>query len=222
MAALDGSSHSQWDPHPSDEINPLCWRADSKAVVELVDAPNSDRLQLAILTDVQDVHQRKTVRFPTNTLLGAQADRFVFGPDQTLTAAPIFYNPKLPAAILVDLKTGAEKPIYVHFPESVTWAERTENLSPEGKHIAWEVAYTQYDQPGAFLHRYIPAIPVKKHRYQAIWISRTDGGSPVEIGRVAVAPDEEEIENLNVKWLPGSRRISFLYGDNLWTIPADL
>ena len=221
VATLDGSSHSQSVPLPDYGINNLlCWSTDSKEVIVLIYIEYTGKLRSAILNDVKDVRRHKTLHFPADTLLHVD-DRLVFGPDQTLTAASCSYNTLLPSVIRVDLKTGVEKNISIPFPGSESWIERTSVPSPDGRRIAWNVAYMTYDQPLAFLHRYFSAIPVPEHRYQAIWVSRTDGGSAEEIGRVAVPKDQEESENLNVRWLPDSRRISFVYGERLWTISAN-
>lgn len=56
----------------------------------------------------------------------------------------------------------------------------------------------------------------------SIWVSRIDGSGMHCLGSVPIKPDDPAYKQPGeIRWVPGEKRISFLYHDTLYAIPAD-
>jgi hypothetical protein len=96
-------------------------------------------------------------------------------------------------------------------------------ISNDGKRLAWLLQYAYVPPLAAWLHRALPRISAQSRVTQSLWVSRLDGTGMVEVGHLPIA-DEKEAEkagNRLLRWLPGGRRLSFLYQDALWTVPVE-
>jgi len=59
----------------------------------------------------------------------------------------------------------------------------------------------------------------------ALWVSDPNGKSMREIGHMPTTPwsrlGQRFAEISNIQWLPGGRRLSFIYRNSLWTVLVD-
>lgn len=81
-------------------------------------------------------------------------------------------------------------------------------IAPDGRHLAW---FHSTDTT------------TKNIMEVSLYISRIDGSQKQEIGHLKVASSDDyhipdEYPRL-LKWLPDSKRVSFLYHDTLYTAP---
>ena len=113
-------------------------------------------------------------------------------------------------------------------------------ISPDGRRVLWQL---RISQPSllAELGRWIPTFRPHRNTYSAFWLSNIDGS---ELHQIAYQPednslppsvqivdmgegrtfipgreDQQRCEPSNVRWLPSSDKISFLYRDHLWLLP---
>jgi len=104
-----------------------------------------------------------------------------------------------------------------------------EQFSSDGSHIVWSLVQKSGDLPPLYtwLHRHIPAFNPPHASKVSLWVSRIDGRHLHEIGCVPLRWDndldtpvqEDEISCLS--WTPNGQRLSFIYKDALYTVPAD-
>jgi hypothetical protein len=77
------------------------------------------------------------------------------------------------------------------------------SVSPNGRRVAWLLT----DEAG-----------------QSLWVSGLDGGGMHRVGVVRASRSTVNGRMPNfvsgLQWVPGDQRVSFLYGDALWTVPA--
>lgn len=89
-------------------------------------------------------------------------------------------------------------------------------LSPRGDRLAWRFEH----KPAPFGLRFlngatlVHAFPASR---VALWVSRPDGSGMRRIG--VVAPGSDALQAL--RWTPDGKRVSFLHGNRLWSVPVD-
>jgi hypothetical protein len=91
-------------------------------------------------------------------------------------------------------------------------------LSNKGDRLLWWLRHARVDPFTLCLHRLMPQIRVRYTESIGLWVSRTDGSEIKEVGSKPKLPDvhwDKDVRNFN--WLPGDKRISFTYGDALYT-----
>lgn len=101
-------------------------------------------------------------------------------------------------------------------------------LSPHGDRLAWLVCLIEepsVEQPSVvtkFLGKWFPSLrPAPRHILQ-LRTSRLDGSGVHEIGRMEIPNNTASTElPHNLSWLPDGKRLSFIYQQALWTVPAD-
>jgi len=104
-----------------------------------------------------------------------------------------------------------------------------EQFSSDGSHIVWSLVQKSGNLPPLYewIHRRIPAFNPPHMSKISLWVSRIDGSQMHEIGYVPLrwdynmdAPVQEDgIEFLS--WTPNGQRLSFIYKDALYTVPAN-
>jgi hypothetical protein len=93
-------------------------------------------------------------------------------------------------------------------------------FSPEGDRVAWMLRFPNQHIWPEFLCRLIPALKASPKVSHAIWVSRIDGSQMHEVGHMEV-PTAQANAYFELKWVPGGKRLSFIYQDTLYTVPAD-
>jgi hypothetical protein len=80
-------------------------------------------------------------------------------------------------------------------------------VSPQGDRVAWLL------MPSKSRGRAVPTV--------SLWVSGLDGTSLREIGSVRWTSQSQMGDiPTQVHWLPGGKRLGFIYGNSLWTVPA--
>jgi hypothetical protein len=65
-------------------------------------------------------------------------------------------------------------------------------------------------------------VQAEPQQVSAIWVSRLDGSGMHEVGHLLSGKEAEDDDPaFGLDWLPGGKRLSFGYGDALYTVPAD-
>jgi hypothetical protein len=88
--------------------------------------------------------------------------------------------------------------------------------SPNGDRTAWLFSYEHTSPLAKLAHRMFNKIPAKTYYLSGLWISDEHGNNMKEIG---IAPVFRSIGS--IQWLPDSKRISFVFGSDLYIIPID-
>jgi hypothetical protein len=117
----------------------------------------------------------------------------------------------------LDLASGAAPRKWtVHLPEE--WIIKQVVFSPRADHVAW-VFHQHYISP-LLTHLKRLGLPIRAKPVEEtmIYVSRNDGTEMREIG-IAPTPEEAD-QDVEVTWLPGGKRLSFVYKNVLYTIPA--
>jgi hypothetical protein len=99
-------------------------------------------------------------------------------------------------------------------------------ISPDAKHLAWQVTVQRPASLQAWLHRYLPVVKAVRYKTTAVWVSNIDGSNRHDLGHVleTANPSEDnepQAESLlkELKWLPDSKHLSFEYKDALYVVP---
>ena len=102
------------------------------------------------------------------------------------------------------------------------WFFRAAALSPSGNRIAWLLTSQRIPPLLAFVGRLLPTFVknVSPSRTYQIRTTTLDGRDAREIGfQTAGTANLGSISDL--KWNPDGKRVSFVYGDNLYIVPAN-
>lgn len=97
-------------------------------------------------------------------------------------------------------------------------------VSPQQKYILYHLHTSQSSPSLAWLHRFIPQIPVTPTVTDALWVSRSDGSGLHEIGHEpytglsSISPNDR-LES--IQWLPDGKRISFTYEGMLYVLSVE-
>lgn len=105
-------------------------------------------------------------------------------------------------------------------PAPSGWFYRDAALSPDGNRIAWLLTSARTPPMIAFLRRFLPGL-VKNltiTRSYQILTSRVDGTDVREIGFQNADKANTGVSHL--KWNPDGKRLSFVFGDSLYIVPA--
>jgi hypothetical protein len=99
------------------------------------------------------------------------------------------------------------------------------HVSPQGDRMAWLLQNNRALPWDTLLHRLFPAWRMVKHFSMSLWVSRLDGSQMHEVGSIVLRSPAVRAGQIswpwNIRWLPGGKRLSFLYNDALWTVPAE-
>lgn len=118
-----------------------------------------------------------------------------------------FYN------VPIDGKTADSRHYTIPIPKEVriNGIDALE-LSPQGDRLVWCYRYLHYFNNG-YSNR------------QEIWVSDVDGSHVHEIGfhEMTRIEGQQAMSDILIalQWTPDGKRLSFLYKDALWTVPAD-
>jgi hypothetical protein len=96
-------------------------------------------------------------------------------------------------------------------------------FSPSGDRIAILCDDTYVPPLLVWLHKWLPQIPATSQQRLSLWITRSDGSQPQEIGYIAIPkPDPNGSADIaDLEWLPSGKRLSFIYEDSVYTVPTD-
>ncbi len=92
-------------------------------------------------------------------------------------------------------------------------------LSPAGDRLTFFVISFVDTPHQALLRKFWGMLGRHPHYVIALWTCRPDGKERQEIGEMPYKVDEETPTDL--RWLPGGKRLSFLYKGTLYTVPAN-
>lgn len=104
----------------------------------------------------------------------------------------------------------------ITLPPGVTEAELV--LSPRGDRWAWLGTAAYLPPFQTWLQRWFPRLSFTPERSAVLWTTALDGGDARLIGRSPLAPNAAPPRS--ARWTPNSERISFVYNNALWTVPA--
>lgn len=111
----------------------------------------------------------------------------------------------------------------MRFPTRIGGGDASVALSPDGERVGWLV-YTPRPFPPLtqvkVLTRLLLRLPISEPSSSTLnlFVSKRDGTGMREVGRVAVSPRDRSRGVL--KWTPDGTRLSFVFEDALWTVPA--
>ena len=75
------------------------------------------------------------------------------------------------------------------------------------------------------MSRYLPWFHMRPHPTVGLWVSQLDGSNMHKIGHMTpMVPKgalNASLETSYIRWLPGVKKLSFVYDDTLWTVPSD-
>ncbi len=116
--------------------------------------------------------------------------------------------------------------------KTLTWPahSRVEEyaLSPQGDRIASLIAVESNSPLLQVMHRLLPQIHVNPSYRFELWVSRIDRMQRRKIGVVPFdAAAYQQLDDLfegeldQIQWLPSGKKLSFVYKDDLYTVPSD-
>jgi hypothetical protein len=243
-AALDGSSHLQSDLKGNDfwTSNPT-WLPDSRSWVQLI---TSRGTIYAVVTglDPHDTIRKIPLGKPKGTSSGWDwMPALLLGSTQTgrILATPArfdrYTNPSPYRKInFFEFSTGASKAnlrqFIIRLPKGGTEFDgdivlspgEEVALSPRGDRLAW-IIHVMEEPPRMqkWLSRWLPSLKAAPREIIELRISQLDGSDMKIIGYID-APNQTQDDWKKwpdkLRWLPDGQRLSFLYDNALWTIPA--
>lgn len=95
-------------------------------------------------------------------------------------------------------------------------------ISPKTNKVAW-ILTGQYKSSLTILTHYLfPALVQKMQCTSGIWVSNLDGSAMHEIGTIPIPLNRSSAQSLFLlHWLPEEKKLSFIYNNSLYTIPAN-
>jgi len=90
---------------------------------------------------------------------------------------------------------------------------------PKEQKIAW-LTYRHEGNTVAVLERLFPSIKPPQRTIATIWTSRMDGTQLSELGSVSLRYAKLSHPVRLLRWVPGGKRISYVYADALYTLPV--
>ena len=117
-------------------------------------------------------------------------------------------------------KHGSVRKFKIHMPSYVVLVDLA--FSPHGDRIAWVLMQTHPSPASALLHRILPMVKLVPKTVTGLWVSQIDGSNLHEIGHLDNPSGPNKIPPIDyVRWLPDGKKLSFVYRDALYTVPAD-
>lgn len=118
----------------------------------------------------------------------------------------------------VPIKPGEPAKYALEFPPG--WRCYSHWVAPSGTRILWLLTAGPQPRASGALARWFPWLQGNVGPRSGLWVSDANGANFREIGHVYDdSRGSQYIEQ--VHWVPGEKRVSFLYKDALYTAPAD-
>lgn len=230
---LDGTGGRTWEYTYAGNIGDwrLAWMSDSQRWSEVGTELGKDEPSQIRIYRVDDVARKafETKSLPSN--ITSSLNCWVVSPDRLLSAdwEPFESDiesttpPSAAQAVTISETLLAEKPVPAKTHEILLpkgYELHTMRISPNGDRIVWVLDQRYIPSFRLFLKRWFPRLEAKEEAYQSLWVSRTDGCAMRELGRVSVKP--EVVSSLEeVNWLPGGKRLAFVYENHLFTVTTE-
>jgi len=157
--------------------------------------------------------------------------------DAQLLFVPVYYDTADRSFRLLIVNAGSTpaqaKSVTVTMPSDPSYESPfrgstvvTATASPDGKSVAWVLDFQERQKkyPTAwdnFREQWIKGqMPLDPQPYptEEIWVSRSDGTKMHELAHLPAPNGYRQLTNL--RWTPSGRQISFVYKNNLYTMPA--
>jgi len=110
----------------------------------------------------------------------------------------------------------------LNLPEGTTYQHA--EASQEQQTVLYDLTTSRLPTLFAWLHRVYPRFDPEPTFSEELWVARADGQGRHKIGFVPTLLDEHSnpVTLLQeVRWLPDGKRISFIYRDTLYVVPAE-
>jgi len=235
FSAVDGKRHFEQPGSTEEPGVEIGWLSDSQHWVELIGnlAPIGDDviLERILIHPLDKPDQAQTLSLAPTSLLGFM-DRdgrldFLTLEDRLIVSNCHLYNDAQPNQVHVVKLIATEPHLDISRtktyqivlpPNKAVWAVA---YSPHGDKIAWLLDTEHVSPIAAFMHRFLPSVKVQTDHATACWVCNLDGTDMRKIGSIQTRPEDLESPLKQLRWLPDGKRLSFLYQDALWTVPAD-
>ncbi len=148
----------------------------------------------------------------------------------TALQAPIIWqrtNPEIPSSVnIAEYDLAKPKPAARILPQQLPARAKVLRLclSPDGTRLASLVEIETPSPLAAWLHRLMPSYPAPPNKCLQLCVSRVDGGGMEVSGSLHSTgqdPDPWKLLDFDtLQWLPGGRKLSFVYGHDLRVVDA--
>jgi hypothetical protein len=226
------------------------WRDDSRHVVQFLSS-DVDRTHSLLIRDVDAPTVAQRTPLPDTPEWDAQNyfSPPSMTPSGVLFAyAPAFEENDTRTLLLIRTSPHPVKTrTTLHAPSGTTFVVAPKRrgavltVSPDGTRVAWLCKAAPYAPPlRAWLHRFLPRVNDSPMYPMRLYVSSVDGSKAREIGSVEVGmtaagwrasgsnPIIQEVWNSDtvqeisdLRWLPGSKRLSFVLQNTLYTVSAE-
>jgi hypothetical protein len=219
VAAMDGSRCIP--PAMRDWSTAWCWLPDSRRWLELADEEAESTFRLRA---INDGHVIRTITIKEMVPEGESwlDDTVITSADHMLWGAKRLKARDGAKAVIVEADLQSKSPVVRRFPIRLPPGAEAISISfsPRGDRVAWYLELHQSPSPvRRLLHRLLPVVRADTQTVEGVWVSRLDGSEMQEIGHFVKKYDGDWA--YNILWQPDGRRLSFLYQDRLWIVPAD-
>jgi hypothetical protein len=120
----------------------------------------------------------------------------------------------------IDLKHGGKTSHSWNISLPFTAVVQTARISPDGKQIAMTLTTSQTSSFGRFMKRFFSSYP-DNVTTAGLWVANIDGKNMHCLGTVVPPQNRAQAYPRDLRWLPGSKRISYLYGNGIYIVPAN-
>jgi hypothetical protein len=199
------------------------WLPDGSAWMEL--SSSGARYALQVNTPLAPAHARKTVWWPNRRVIDGLTDPahvLRLTPDRravVMVRQPMSYWGGEMAEI--DLRTGRTKKATVPLPGNM--GALGVALSPDGTRLAMTLWSHEPSSGYRLLGPLLNGFGIRDQRTASLRVVEADGKSGADVGTLFWTADRSRWRRgglWHLKWTPDSRRISFAYRDQIYTVPA--
>jgi hypothetical protein len=121
----------------------------------------------------------------------------------------------------LDLQHGGKTVRTWNIPLSLRAVLREARISPDGKQVAMTLTTHQSSSFGRLMKKLFRSYP-DNVTTAGLWVANMDGTGMHCLGTVPPLPDPNStVYPVDPRWLPDSKRISYLYGNGIYIIPAN-
>ena len=163
--------------------------------------------------------------------IGIQSEMEFVTPDYRLLYANWDGRKNVATQIITEtplLKKGVSRRLKIKIPPETAIDDIA--FSPDGKRIAWQLRTRHIPALASEMIKKFPNMEPCPHPIVSLWVSAIDGSGMHQLDQQTTTPEAanevddailQKSQPVEIRWLPNSKTISFIYQNSLWKLDAN-